>query len=35
MEEKVTDQNIEVAIVSSRGFHLYTTEELAVILARH
>ena len=34
MEEKVGNQNIEVASLTSGGYHVYSAEELDVVIAR-
>lgn len=34
MEEKVTNQNIELAIVDQRGFRLYNADQLSEVIAR-
>lgn len=34
MEEKVGNQNIEVASLTSAGFHVYTTDELDTVIRR-
>ena len=34
MEEKMTSINVEVAKVTSDGFHMYTVEEMDALVAR-
>lgn len=34
MEEKVGNQNIEVASLTSNGYHVYSTEELDTVIRR-
>lgn len=33
-ESKLTETNVEMASVTARGFHLYTSEELQAVIAR-
>ena len=34
MEEKVGNQNIEVASLTSAGYHVYSTDELDAVIRR-
>lgn len=34
MEEKVSNQNVEMASITSQGFHQYSAAELDVVIAR-